>query len=106
MKLEINYSKTQLEEAVRFISKNNPSFLGADDYIRKSILRSIKDMARNGSTMTASMGWVIVADEIPESIDSDTNTVGFSISVDPAIGIALYDEDDFHVETIWTEDND
>lgn len=104
MKLEINYSKVQLEEAVKYISKYNPSFMGADDYVRKSILKNIKEMACSGSTVTASMGWIIIADEISESIESDTNIVGFTISVDPAIGIALYDEDDYHVETVWVED--
>lgn len=94
MKVKLSYSKTQLEEAVKFIARNNQHFLGQKDYIKESIMNDMREIARDlGRWMSGTMGYNLIANRSVEGIDSDDNTVIIDILVDPALRISSSDQE-------------
>lgn len=83
------YSKSQLEAAVKFISKHNENFYGKDDYIRESILGSMHRIVEGypNTTHIATMGYIITysVDSL-ESMDDDETTLSVEVWVDPTLG--------------------
>lgn len=103
MEVKISYSKAQLEEAVRFISRNNEHFQGKIDYIRNTILDNMKEIAADPERwMGGTMGYTLVGDREDEGIDSDENIITFEILVDPNLGNDI-DPEDWITETINAE---
>jgi hypothetical protein len=104
MEVRISYSKPQLDEAVRFIARNNAHFQGQTDYIRNSILDHMKEIAADPEQwMGSTMGYTLIGDREDEGIDSDENSIRFEILVDPNLGSDI-DADDWVEETINAED--
>lgn len=101
MEVKVSYSKAQLDEAVEFIATHNVSFLGQHDYIRNQILSHMKDIAKDpDSYLSGTMGYTLWGDREFEGIDSDTNSIRFEISVDPALSMDTWAEDDCIEETV------
>ena len=60
MEVTVIYSKIQLDAAVDFIAKHNPSFLGQHDVIRNGIIQNMTQMALDpGEWITSTMGYVL-----------------------------------------------
>lgn len=96
MEVKYTYSKVQLEAAVQFIGRHNEHFENRFDYIRKSILDNMKELAEHfpNCYYIGTMGYLISADVVSEEdIDNDENSVMFDITVDPAVGIDKWDSD-------------
>jgi hypothetical protein len=86
MEIEINYSKAELEAAVKFLSKHNTSFLGKDEEIRQTILDYINKLSTDVDRwMIGTMGFVILAEREFEGINSDKNTIYYEILINPAV---------------------
>ena len=105
MEVKVSYNKVQLEEAVRFIAQNNENFIGRHEYIKKRILSMIFESANkfpHCPTMST-MGFTIWATDLDEErMDNDENTVYYEVLVDPGLGSAIYEEDEYHIEVIDT----
>jgi len=87
MEVKLTYSSQQLEDAVKFISRNNTHFLGQSDYIRDEILKHMREIARDPEAWSGgTMGYMLIGDRTDEGMDSDENTIHFDITVDPALG--------------------
>lgn len=100
MQVFIMYSRPQLETAIKFISKNNETFRGQVDYIRASIMQTMKELALNpDQTSGGTMGYTIIADKEFEGIDTERNFCFMEILVDPALN-HFNDEDDYVEEEI------
>ncbi len=105
MEVRISYSKPQLEEAVKFIARNNEHFQGQTDYIRDCILDNMKEIAADPeSWMGSTMGYTLIGDRTDEGIDSDINSIRFEILIDPNLGSDI-DPEDWVEETITAEDH-
>lgn len=90
MKIRIEYSKTQLDECVKFISDHNLSFQGRESYIRDSILSNVRELANKfpDGTFISTMGYSIQAFvESMEGIDEDVNVLRLEFMVDPAVSM-------------------
>lgn len=90
MKLRIQYSRTQLEECVKFISSHNSSFYGQDNHIRQSIRSNMFDLAQKfpHCTYLATMGYCIECFiEAEEGMEEDTNLLQFEFYVDPSVSL-------------------
>lgn len=88
MKVVYSYSKIQLEEAVKFISKYNEFFIDRDNEIRSLIIESMDEMAGKfpDCGISATIGFHIDSEIFSEeSIDCDENDVYFHIFVDPSM---------------------
>ena len=87
MEISLVYSKAEMDAAVIFIATKNPSFLGMHNYIRGQILRSMREIAIDPERwMGDTMGYTLFADKEYEGMNSDSSSVRFEISVDPALG--------------------
>lgn len=91
MEVTVSYQSSQLEAAVKFISKHNAAFKGKDTYIRKSIRDSIGEIARKFPDLQSlsTMGYIIIASSHEEGIDQDMNEVLIEIYVDPALALEI-----------------
>lgn len=105
MKIDLRYNSLQLEEAVRFIARSNSVFLGQEEYIRDSIITSMKNLAfKLDSSWTATMGYLLlVIDRELEGIDEDCNSVYIEIYVDPSVSKKTYSGEEMVEETISGE---
>lgn len=98
MEVRITYSKEQLDAAVEFISTHNSYFLGKKDYIRESILKSMRRIAKDPEQwINGTMGYVLWGEREFEGMNNDENTVHFDISVNPALDC---EEDTYIEETV------
>jgi hypothetical protein len=94
MEINLIYSKIQLEDAVNFISKNNPNFLGEKEYIRNKIISSMESLAKEENvSYVASMGFLLISDFNYESMDNDENSCRIEIFVDPSLGYDFLESD-------------
>lgn len=94
MEVKYSYSKTQLEETVKYISRKNEHFQGQKDYIRNEIMRTMDELAKNSESLFAgTMGFIVIADREFEGIDGDSNTVLFEFVVNPALCMDIDAED-------------
>lgn len=108
MEVQINYSQTELDKAVEFISKHNPTFYGQDDTIRATILDCMKEVALNPkSWIMGTMGFMLIGDREDEGIDSDNNIIHYEILVNPAMGkernfinYTVSDDETFEINSI------
>jgi hypothetical protein len=102
MKVNITYSKIQLERAVQFISLHNKSFFGQTKQIKKIILKEIDKLVADIDVVFAgTMGFIIIADRSFEDLDNDENNCRIEIFVDPALGDLNHLEiSDIHDSTI------
>ena len=106
MIVNMQYSQSELDAAVDFISKNNEHFLGQKTHIRDAILETINDMAKSarpndGTCCMGSMGYLIHVEYFNlESIELDENTVGVSILIDPSLGKRDGDEKDNKIKKV------
>lgn len=104
MEVIVTYSKVQLEEAVNFIATHNDAFLGKHDYIRDQILSHMRDIARDPEGfLSGTMGYVLWGDREFEGIDGDTNRIRFDISVDPALSMDAWEEENCVEETVISD---
>lgn len=88
MKVVYKYSKTQLNDAVAFISKNNHYFLGMTSRIELAILDEMKNLSKKfpQETWTSTMGFTIQSELLSEEdLDYNNNTLLFTILVDPSV---------------------
>lgn len=103
MEIRWGYSKSQLEAAVKFISANNDSFHGKDDYIRASMLGTAKKLVERFPDIhwMATMGYhVSLRIEAIESMDEDTNEAFIEFNVDPGLAQKNWNDGDYFFETI------
>lgn len=98
MQIVYKYYKTQLNEAVDFISKNNSHFRGMTSEIRSSIIQSMIELAGKfpASSWLSTMGYTVSSELISEEdLDNNNNVLFFTILVDPSLGsIDSYVDDD------------
>lgn len=90
MRIKFSYSKKQLEDAVKFISKNNKYFIGQNDVIREDIISDMgKLLFQIDRDMISNMGYYILADRDFEGLyeygEVEENIVNFTILVDPSL---------------------
>jgi hypothetical protein len=88
MKIKYSYSQSQLDGAVKFLSKYNSYFTGQDEEIKASIMATMEEMAGlfPSCGMMGTMGYTIQSEFFSEeSMDHDDNSVHFDILVDPAM---------------------
>jgi hypothetical protein len=106
MIVKVKYSNSELEAAVKFISKNNKRFRGKDQEIQDSIIETIRRLAISATpgneTYTAgTLGYVVnIVDVYLESIDSDENIVLVEILVNPALGNTDWSDSDNRCEMV------
>lgn len=103
MEIKFTYSQTQLNAVVDFIGKHNTSFIDKFDYIRRSIISNMHELASKfpNCYYIGTMGYLISGDVISEEdIDNDDNTVMFDITVDPAVSQDKWADDDARYVTI------
>lgn len=89
MQVVYKYSKTQLNEAVVFLSKNNCHFLGMTDRIESAILDEIKNLSKKfpQESWVSTMGFTVQSEVFSEEdLNDNNNTLFFTILVDPSIG--------------------
>ena len=106
MEVSWNYSKSQLDAAVRFISSNNKHFLDKDSIIRAELLECAKSLVRDFPNVNhrATMGFLVLADVTSiESIDEDINELFIEFWVDPALGTRNWDDSDYFSEVVDTK---
>lgn len=97
MDVKIIYSKEQLEATVEFISTHNSHFLGKKAYIRESILKSMRRIAKDPEQwVSGTMGYMLWGDREFEGMDSDENIIHFDIAVNPSLDFT----DDTYIEEI------
>ena len=109
MEVKYNYSKVQLDAAVQFIGDHNEYFIGQYDYVRKSMLNSMQDLAEQfpDCYYRGTMGYIIMGEVVSEeSMDEDDNVVLFSILVDPAVTRDKWEEDDSTYVIIEVDPNE
>lgn len=88
MKIVYKYSKTQLNEAVAFISKNNCHFRGMTSRIKLAILDAMKDLSKKfpEDSWMSTMGFTVQSEVVSEEdLDNNNNTLLFTILVDPSL---------------------
>lgn len=87
MKVTIYYSESQLKHAVAFIAKHDPSLKGQHKLIEDTILTHMSEIALNpGQWKVSTESYMLVDEHFQEDLDNDTNTVSFTIYVNPALG--------------------
>jgi|SRR5579885_2059195 len=100
MQIKIQYSKTQLEECVKYIATHNIHFLGREEYIRNSIRLNMLELAGKfpHCTYMGTMGYAVECFiESEEGMDEDTNVLRFEFMVDPAVSM---EDQEYEEETI------
>jgi len=86
MEVKVNYSTTELENAVKFIATHNTNFIGQYDYIRDRIISFMNEMAiQPDSWSRGTMGFYLIADREDEGMNRDDNFISFEILVNPAL---------------------
>lgn len=89
LKIKVIYSKQELQATVNFISENNQYFFGQKDFIKDSILESIKSLVEDfpeGDLNTGTMGYIVSGEVLEEeSMNSDENVLYINFLVDPGL---------------------
>ncbi len=94
MEVKYSYSLAQLESAVKFISKNNKSFVRKNSYIRSYILEMMNRLIPDyGTTYLSTMGFTLLAERDVENIDNNYYSCHINILVDPSLGKDMEDDD-------------
>lgn len=84
--MKVTYCTNQMDAAINYILRNNP-FAEKWTYqdLRRNIMRSIKVLATEDCVLSGTAGYVVVA----EDYDEDLDTLYVSILVSPSIGVEL-----------------
>ena len=87
MKVRLRYSKSQFDEAVKFIIANHPDDVGPR-YAMNSIKSDIDEMVKQFPHLLqiTTESYALVADITEESLDDDENVIEISILIDPTFG--------------------
>lgn len=89
MQVVCKYSKTQFNEAVAFISKNNLHFLGMTRDIELAIIDAMNNLSKKfpEDSWTSTMGFTVQSEVFSEEdLVDNNNTLLFTILVDPSLG--------------------
>lgn len=105
MQVVYKYSKTQLNEAVAFLSENNSHFRGMNSEIESSIIDAMNEISKKfpETSWLSTMGFTVYSElASEEDLDFNNNSLFFTILVDPSVGSEDRFVDEDYIENIIT----